>query len=344
MARGFTRSQKYWRVETVIDINAPLYLLVFIGTLLITVISERILIPRLQRSAEQPIYEGGPKWHMSKRGTPTMGGLAFLIAVTVCCAVATVYLAYTDMIPEALSLIGCAAYALLNALVGVLDDYTKLKSGKNAGLSPKEKLVLQSMLAIAFLIYRYLTLGEGGKISFSAATLEIGWVYYPLTFLVLVGITNCANLTDGIDGLASGVAFAIGVSAFFISCALSTDAAIISSALTGATVGFLFFNIHPARIFMGDTGSLFLGATVGALGVALGNPVIILILGGVYCLEGASVIIQVIWYKLTHKRIFKMAPLHHHLERSGWSENRICIAAMILTLLLAIPAYLIYLP
>lgn len=330
--------------KIMIDTNAPIYILAFALTFIITVMAERLLLPALKRGAEQPIYEEGPSWHAAKSGTPTMGGLAFLIAVTATLSLSGLYLSACGSYKEAVSLMGCTAFGMLNALVGVLDDCKKLRNKKNGGLTPRQKLALQSLLAAAFLLYRYALLGEDGSIMFAGGVLDIGILYYPLAFLTLVGITNCANLTDGIDGLASGVAFAISASLFFISCALCTEVSFISAAVMGATVAFLLFNIHPAKIFMGDTGSLFLGAILASAGIALGNPLVILVLGCVYVLEGASVILQVIGFKLTRKRIFKMAPLHHHLERCGWSENRICIAAIILTLLAAIPVYIFYLP
>ena len=327
-----------------IDIYAPLYILVFAITFAITVISERLLIPFLQRCAEQPIYSDGPSWHVSKSGTPTMGGLAFLIAITISLGAGIVYISYNGETSSALSLLLCITYAVLNAGVGILDDCKKLRRKSNGGLTPKQKLALQSLLALLFLYARHLISGGEAVLRFSFGTLDLGVWYYPLAFLTLVGITNCANLTDGIDGLATGVAFAISSALFFVSCALSVDVSLISASVMGAAVAFLLFNIHPARIFMGDTGSLFLGAILSVCAVALGNPLIILVLGGVYAIEGASVIIQVAVYKLTHKRVFKMAPLHHHLEKLGWSENRICIAAIIITLLLAIPVYIFYLP
>jgi phospho-N-acetylmuramoyl-pentapeptide-transferase len=330
--------------KMMIDINAPVYIFAFALTFIITVAAERLLLPALKRGAEQPIYEEGPSWHASKSGTPTMGGLAFLIATSVALSLASIYLSLRGEHSEAISLMGCTLFGAFNALVGVLDDCKKLRRKKNGGLTPRQKLALQALLSALFLLYRHFTLGDSSVLSFSHGGVDIGVLYYPLAFLTLVGITNCANLTDGIDGLASGVAFAIGAAMFFISCALSTEVSLISAAVMGAAVGFLFFNIHPARIFMGDTGSLFLGALLAAAGIALGNPLVILVLGAVYALEGASVILQVIGFKLTRKRIFKMAPLHHHLERVGWSENRICIAAIILTLLAAIPVYIFYLP
>lgn len=235
-------------------------------------------------------------------------------------------------------------YSLLNALVGVFDDLTKLKRRKNQGLTPRQKLAAQFLLSSLFLLSRYLFLSERGNISFSFGEIELGFLYYPLTLIILVGMVNCANLTDGIDGLASSVAFSVGVVILFISAALTEEIALISSALIGVSVGFLVFNLHPAKIFMGDTGSLFLGALTAGCAVALGNPIIALFVGAVYIIEGASVILQVFYYKLTGKRIFKMAPLHHHLEQCGWSENKICIVAILLSFIFAIPTYIFYLP
>jgi len=152
--------------------------------------------------------------------------------------------------------------------------------------------------------------------------------------IILLGIVNCANLTDGVDGLASSIAFTIGT-VLFLTLSDMAEISVISAAMTGATLGFLFFNVNPAKIFMGDTGSLFLGALVASLSFSLGNPLIAILLGGVYVIEGVSVILQVVFFKLTGKRIFKMAPIHHHLEKCGLSENRICILAVIATLMLS---------
>ena len=165
-------------------------------------------------------------------------------------------------------------------------------------------------------------------------------IYYFLSIIILVGITNCANLTDGIDGLATSVAFAIGLSVFYISYSRSDAASFISASLIGATVAFLIFNIHPAKVFMGDTGSLFLGALVASLAFELKNPFIAITTGAVYVIEGVSVILQVIYYKATKKRLFKMAPIHHHLEKCGWDENKICLVAIALTLLFSVPSLL----
>ena len=326
-----------------IDANFYLYLLIFALTFAVTVIAEKILIPRLAGRARQPIYSDGPKWHMSKSGTPTMGGLAFLISISVTLGISSAILIYKGHQRESLSLILCLVYSILNALVGIIDDAKKLRKKKNAGLTPIQKLIFQTAIAALFLTARALLLGEKGTIEFGFGDFNLGIFYYPIALIVLVGITNCANLTDGIDGLASGVAFSVGVSLFYISYALSYDVAFISVAIMGATTGFLIFNLHPAKIFMGDTGSLFLGALGASSAIALCNPAVIIFAGGIYVIEGLSVILQVVVFKLTRKRLFKMAPIHHHLEKLGWSENRICITAIILTFILSIPAFILYL-
>ena len=327
-----------------LDSNFPIYAIAFIVTFAVTVISEHLLIPKLTASAGQPIYQEGPKWHISKSGTPTMGGLAFLLSIAVTLIGAGIYLMLKGETMGGLVLFLSLGYSALNSLVGILDDVKKLKRRHNEGLKPHEKIILQTMIAIIFLILRALTVKNDTTLSFSFGEIDLGVFYYPLALLILLGITNCANLTDGIDGLASGVSFAVGVSLFYISCALSYEVCFISCAIMGATVAFLVFNLHPAKIFMGDTGSLFLGALGAAAAFALDNPLVILFVGGIYVIEGISVILQVIWFKLTGKRIFKMSPIHHHFEKCGWSENRICIVAIIMTFLLSIPAFIFYLP
>ncbi len=326
------------------DSNFPFYIAIFAITFLITVVAERIMLPRLKSAGGQPIYDEGPKWHITKSGTPTMGGLAFIIAVCLSLTLAVFFLILKGLYTESLSLISCIVYAVFNAVIGIIDDRTKLKNKKNKGLTPKQKIILQSLGAILFLLFRAILLNERGIISVSYGEINLGILYYPLAFIILLGITNCANLTDGIDGLASGVAFAIGVSLFYLSCALCYEACFTASAIMGAATGFLVFNMHPAKIFMGDTGSLFLGSLVASSSFMLKSPPVIIFLGGVYVIEGLSVILQVAFFKLTKKRLFKMAPLHHHLEKCGWSENRICIVAIIATFIMSIPAFIFYLP
>ncbi len=327
-----------------LDSLFPLYATVAIFSFLITVAVEKLLIPALRKRARQPIYAEGPKWHEKKSGTPTLGGLGFLSAILIMTLLSLPLLGKNHGFKAVISLVVTLLYAFLNALVGVIDDLKKLKRKENQGLTPIEKLILQFLLASLFLYARHTLIGDSTTLAFSFGETDIGFLYYPLSLLILVGIINCANLTDGIDGLATSVAFSISVSLLYISAALFEEVAIISSAMIGATVGFLVFNLHPAKIFMGDTGSLFFGAVVASCAVALGNPFLALIVGAIYLIEGASVILQVFFFKLTGKRVFKMAPIHHHLEKCGWSENRICIVSILMTFIFSIPAYIFYLP
>ena len=323
-----------------IDTNAILYVIVFLFTLSTTVLLTRLIIPILKKYAKQPIYEDGPKWHMSKSGTPTMGGLSFVIAIALALSLSALYLSLSGNKAGAISVLLCTGYAFLNALVGITDDLTKLRHKQNAGLTPRAKLLLQFAVSGAFLISRILLLNEGTEISFKSFSVDFGIVYYFLSLVILVGITNCANLTDGLDGLATSVAFGIAISVLYLSYSSQESAAFICVSLIGAAIGFLIFNIHPARIFMGDTGSLFLGSLIASLAFELGNPFAAISYGGVYVIEGISVILQVGSFTLTKKRIFKMAPIHHHLEKCGWDENKVCLGAIVITLLSSIPLLL----
>lgn len=324
------------------DSNLIFYIFTFLFAMVVTALAEKRLIPMLKRKAEQPIYDEGPIWHLKKKGTPTMGGLGFLISASLVIVIATAYLYFVGEKHFATALLITSVYALLNSAIGIVDDYSKIRKKENAGLTPLQKLVLQTAAASLFILARRIFLFSSTEIIFKSATVELGIFYYPLTLVMLVATVNCANLTDGIDGIASGVSFAIGIALAFLSVNSSYEVAFISFALMGAAVGFLFFNLHPAKIFMGDTGSLFLGSLAAASCVSLGNPLIILFVGIVYLIEGVSVILQVLFYKLTRRRIFKMAPFHHHLEKCGWSENKIVIWAIIITLIFSIPAGMIF--
>lgn len=327
-----------------LDKYFPLYVFVFISAFLITATAEKKLIPALSKKARQPIYEDGPAWHLKKSGTPTMGGIAFLLAATATIVSTALFslLFISDEVASALII--SLVYAILNALIGIIDDVKKLKKKENAGLTPTQKILLQLLAALLFLILRHTFLNDTTTLSFSFGEIDLGFFYYPIAVFLLLGIVNCANLTDGIDGLASSVAFAVAVSFFYISAALNVETGVLSASIIGISVAFLIFNLHPAKIFMGDTGSLFFGAILSSCAFNLKNPVLLIFIAGVYVIEGVSVVVQVAYFKLTHKRIFKMAPLHHHLEKCGWSENKICIIAMIITFILSIPAYIFYLP
>ena len=314
-------------------------ILIFFLSLGITLAIEWRIIPYLKMRAAQPIYEGGPSWHMSKSGTPTMGGIGFLIAIGISLLAACLFLRENKT--AVASLLITAVFALLNSVIGIIDDLTKLRRRENAGLKPYEKIIFQFIVAVLFLMARKFFLGDETSLEFTFGKIELGLLYYPLAILIILGTVNCANLTDGLDGLASSVALTIGVIFSFLG---GHDVSIIptSAALSGGCLGFLFYNRHPAKIFMGDTGSLFLGSIVCALAFASGNPTVILFLGAVYAIEGLSVILQVAYFKLTEKRLFKMAPLHHHLEKCGLSESKICLIAVFVTVLTSILAYIIF--
>lgn len=319
--------------------NYLLLITVFFLSLLLTVIIEARLIPTLKKRAQQPIYEGGPSWHISKSGTPTMGGIAFLISITVSLLFALIFLFSKNKLTDAAALIITLTYAIGNALVGIFDDITKLRRKENAGLTPGQKLFLQTILAVLFLMAREYFLNDGTSIHLFSKEINLGFLYYLFALILLVGTVNCANLTDGIDGLCSCVAVTVGIIFFIIGHNSSSLTQTVSVALIGGVLGFLFFNIHPARIFMGDTGSLFIGAITVGIAFSLRNPVLVIPTAIVYVIEGASVILQVAVYKLTKKRLFKMAPLHHHLERCGLKENRICLIAVVTTLLFSIISF-----
>ena len=306
---------------------------VFALTLLLTLLIERKILPILSRRAKQPIYDEGPYWHMSKSGTPTMGGIAFVAAILLTLLFSAFALMFSNLNAHGTSLLITLVFSLGNALIGLFDDLMKLYRKKNGGLTPIQKIILQSLMAVLFLMARYYFLEDSTVVVTPFLSFDLGLLYYPMAMIVLLGIVNCANLTDGIDGLATSVAITIGGIFLLLGSGLSSEISIVSTAIIGGGIGFLLFNAHPAKIFMGDTGSLFLGALIVSLAFSAKNPLIIIIVGAVYVIEGVSVILQVAYYKITKKRLLKMAPMHHHLEKCGLDENRICVLAVIVTLL-----------
>ena len=296
----------------------------------LTVAAERILIPILRsHKLGQKILDIGPRWHKSKEGTPIMGGLGFILAALVVMAVFFVVRGVqgrgAEYIPLALTL----GLAVGNGAIGFVDDYCKLVRKQNEGLTWKQKLFLQLALATAYVVVMSYTgnLSTAVNLPFTDKTLELGWGFYPIAVIILAGVTNGGNITDGVDGLASGVTFVIG--AFLAVCAFSMrdeQLGAVSAILVGATLGFLVYNFHPAKVFMGDTGSLFLGSLVIGCAFMMREPIVGLIVAAVYILEMLSSLLQVVYFRLTHgKRLFKMAPIHHHFEQCGWGENRIVL-------------------
>lgn len=301
----------------------------------ISVILAPIIIPFLRRlKVGQTEREDGVQAHLKKAGTPTMGGLIFLIAT----AVTSLYYigGYPRMIP-------ILFLTLSFGLIGFLDDYLKVVLKRSDGLYPRQKMALQILVTGIFALYMILfsdvelTL----LIPFSGKYLDLGWVAIPLMFIVIIGTVNGVNFTDGLDGLASSVT--VMVATFFTVIAVGTGMGIspITCAVVGSLMGFLLFNVFPARVFMGDTGSLALGGFVTGTAYMLQMPLFIPIVGLIYLVEVASVMIQVTYFKRSGgKRIFKMAPIHHHFELCGWSETRIVAVFSIITAILCLIALL----
>ncbi len=326
-----------------------LFALALVLTFVLTVAVSRKLIPFLKsRKMGQKILDIGPRWHKSKEGTPTMGGFAFIIASVVVGLVGSVYLALTDGLRTTLPFIMTLALGVAGGLIGCIDDSAKLRKAQNEGLTAGQKYILQVIAAGLYLVGMTLVCGPDTNlyIPFIGVTWDLGIFYYLLAMLILTGVINSVNLTDGLDGLASSVTLLVG--AFFTACGFWNGLAepdggivLLGALLIGACGGFLVYNFYPARVFMGDTGSLFLGGLVVGGAFMLDNPLLVVIFGIWYIVETFSVIIQVGYFKLTHgKRFFKMAPIHHHFEKCGWSEVKIVCMASIVTLIACVVSLL----
>jgi len=300
---------------------------------IITLVSGPIVIPMLKKlNIGQNVRDDGPKSHLTtKSGTPTMGGIIIIFSLVI--TALTSGLLNRDMYVLVLSTIGFG-------LIGFIDDYLKIKNKRSLGLKAYQKLIGQVVLAVILAIYQSNTSMLGTKVIipfFENKYLDLGMLYVPFIAFVVVGTVNSVNFTDGLDGLASGVTLI--VSSFFGLVALNwgmDSISIFSAALTGACLGFLVHNAHPAKIFMGDTGSLALGGAISAIAILLNLPLIIPIVGGIYFAEALSVIIQVISFKLTGKRVFLMSPLHHHFELKGWKETKVVVVFWSITVVLSL--------
>lgn len=295
----------------------------------ITALIGRFLIPFLHKlNFGQTILDIGPSWHKNKQGTPTMGGIMFIIGIVVSTVLSVLLFGafvtgFTTV--DKFIFIGLAM-ALCSGLIGFIDDYVKVVKKRNLGLTAIQKLVLQFALAIIYLVAMKLC-GDDTNVAIPfVGSVDFGFFYYVLMTLVIVGMMNAVNITDGIDGLDASVTFFVALFLMLIANVLQlfSTAALASASLAGGCLGFLVWNFHPAKVFMGDTGSLFLGGIVCAIAFALDMQVILLLLGIIYLVEMFSVMLQVSYFKLTHgKRIFKMSPIHHHFEMSGWNEMKI---------------------
>ncbi len=302
------------------------------------------MIPYLRKlKFGQTILEDGPAWHRSKQGTPVMGGLLFIIGIfaALICGVGFALIhANNETCAELISkfsqdhifrvrLIAGLGLALASGCIGFMDDYIKVVKKQNLGLTAKQKTMLQLLVAAAFLATLILNGDTTTSIPFVGmidCTHGIGLLYWPISLLFIYGFINSVNLNDGVDGLCSSVTLVVSV--FFIVLSGFMGRSILgmlAAATAGGCAGFLVWNLKPAKVFMGDTGSLFLGGLVCAMAFASGYPILLILAGVVYLLEALSVMLQVFFFKTTGKRIFKMSPIHHHYELCGWSENKIVV-------------------
>ena len=304
---------------------------------LVTAILGFAVIPWLHKlKFGQTILDIGPKWHEKKQGTPTMGGIMFIAGVIVAAAVTLItdrlmggdIVAGASLIPSEMytKFYSGLLFALCVALIGFADDYIKVVKKRNLGLTELQKTVLQTVVILSYLLSLYLGMGKKPYMFIPfVGNIEMGIFFWIFGFAVIYAAINAVNFTDGIDGLCSSVTITCGVSL----CAIAYmhklfGVSLMASLLIGGCIGFLFWNHNPAKVFMGDTGSMFLGGMVVATAYALNCPIILLLSGIIYVVEGASDVIQIAYFKLTHgKRIFKMAPIHHHFEMCGWKEKKI---------------------
>lgn len=302
---------------------------------LVTVLLSPIFIPFLRRlKFGQSIREEGPQSHMKKTGTPTMGGLVILLSVTIATLVMT--LKFSAPSTETYLLL---FVTLGFGLLGFLDDFIKVVMKRNLGLTSKQKLLGQIVISVIFYFVFKQTDRFNPELTIPGTdfAFDFGWLYLFIVIFWLVGFSNAVNLTDGLDGLVSGTsAIAFGAFAILAWSQSQYDVAIFSVAVVGAVLGFLVFNAHPAKVFMGDTGSLALGGAIATIALLTKLEILLVIIGGVFVIETLSVILQVGSFKMTGKRIFKMSPLHHHYELSGWSEWRVVVTFWTVGLLCAV--------
>lgn len=306
-------------------------LLLTIGvSFILSVIAAPLLIPLLRRMKfGQQVRDDGPQSHLKKAGTPTMGGIVVILAFT---------LSFLKF-----SVINTDFYVLLVAtlgfgLIGFLDDYIKIVFKRSLGLTARQKLIGQLLFA-AIMCYLLIQNGHSTAISMPGTSWSFdwgGWFYYPFIVIMMLAIPNAVNFTDGLDGLLSGVS-AIAFAAFAIVAmqATSLSAAVCAAAMIGAVLGFLVFNAHPAKVFMGDMGSLGIGGAIGGIAIVTKSELLFIIIGGVFVIEMLSVVLQVASFKTRGKRIFKMSPIHHHFELTGWSEWRVVITFWAVGIVLA---------
>lgn len=316
-----------------------LYCLAIVIAAVITGLLGYFMVPFLHKiKFGQTIREVGPSWHKNKQGTPTMGGIMFIIGSSVAAVICIAFLWLNGGAETQLMLVKVMAGALMAVgfgIVGFLDDYISIKKHRNLGLTEIQKLILQFIIVGAYLLSVALAGGTTETVIPFLGSVDLGFFYYILAAVFIVGMVNAVNFTDGIDGLNTSVTLVVALVFSVIAMLLNrVGLSLYAAAIVGAMIGFLFWNANPAKVFMGDTGSLFLGGAVCALAFGVNMPILLILIGIIYIVEILSVVLQVTYFKISHgKRIFKMAPIHHHFEMCGWNENKICFVFSGVTLL-----------
>lgn len=298
---------------------------------LLNIVISPLVIPYLQKlKLGQYVRDDGPHTHLKKAGTPTMGGIIILLSIFI----TSLFFAANN------KELHTVLFTILGfGLIGFMDDYIKVVKKRSLGLKPAQKIIGQLIVTIIFglLLRYYIQQDTSVLLPFSGGKeLELGWLYYPLLVFGVLGTVNAVNLTDGLDGLASGVTVIVATYFTLVAWGFQSNVLPVSAAAVGSLLGFLLYNTYPARVFMGDTGSLALGGFVVSTAFILKMPLFILIVGFIYVVENLSVIIQVGYYKMTKKRVFKMAPIHHHFELSGWPETKIVTVFCIITAIMCL--------
>lgn len=310
-------------------------------TFIVSIILGIIIIPILRKlKVGQIERDDGPKSHLKKQGTPTMGGIIIIIAMLLVAIGICIYFTINGQITIAHKILPVLLLTLGFGMIGFIDDFKKLVLKNTRGLKPSYKMLGLLIISVAYVIYLIyvLKIGTQTYIPIWKQYIDLPiYLYIPFAILVILGTTNAVNLTDGIDGLASSV------SAIILTCLTvigimfgQPEISVFGSIVIGAVLGFLMFNLHPAKVFMGDTGSLLLGGVISAIALYLKMPLLLLLIAIIPVIETISVIIQVVYFKKTGKRVFKMTPIHHHFELSGWTENKVVVIFSVITLIVCV--------
>ncbi len=322
-----------------------LYCLAIVIAAVITGLLGYFMVPFLHKiKFGQTIREVGPSWHKNKQGTPTMGGIMFIIGSSVAAVICIAFLWLNGGAETQLMFVKVVAGALMAVgfgIVGFLDDYISIKKHRNLGLTEIQKLILQFIIVGAYLLSVALAGGTTETVIPFVGSVDLGFFYYILAAVFIVGMVNAVNFTDGIDGLNTSVTLVVALVFSVIAMLLNrVGLSLYAAAIVGAMIGFLFWNANPAKVFMGDTGSLFLGGAVCARAFGVDMPILLILIGIIYIVEILSVVLQVTYFKISHgKRIFKMAPIHHHFEMCGWGEKKIVLVFTGITVVLCLLAY-----